>query len=77
MTVSPSRQTYHCFVCGAHGDVIRFVQEYDGKSFAEALKWCADEAKVELPEQEMTDEEKEAYKLREAQMIAIGAAARF
>lgn len=27
MVVSPSRQTYHCFVCGASGDVISFVQD--------------------------------------------------
>ncbi|HEX5756883.1 MAG TPA: DNA primase, partial [Arenimonas sp.] len=36
--VSPVKQFYHCFGCGAHGDVIRFVMEYDGLDFGEAVK---------------------------------------
>ena len=38
MVVSPSRQTYHCFVCGASGDVISFVQHHLNISFIEALR---------------------------------------
>ncbi|HKA24910.1 MAG TPA: DNA primase [Candidatus Eisenbacteria bacterium] len=48
-TVSPERQTYHCFGCGAGGDVFRFVQETEKVSFAEALKLLADRAGIRLP----------------------------
>ena len=37
MMVSKSRQTYHCFVCGAHGDVIDFIKEYKNVSFPSHL----------------------------------------
>jgi len=77
MVVSPSRQTYHCFVCGASGDVISFVQHYLNMSFMEALRWCAGQAGLEFPVQEMTAEEEARYKEKEAQRIAIDAAAKF
>ena len=37
-TVSPTKQFYHCFGCGAHGDVIDFVQEFDRVGFVEAVR---------------------------------------
>ena len=77
MVVSPSRQTYHCFVCGASGDVIAFVQHYLNLSFIEALRWCANLAGLEFPQKEMTIEEETRYKQRESQRIAIEAAAKF
>lgn len=48
MNVSPSKQIYKCFSCGAGGDVYTFVQEFHGMSFAEALKHLADRAGIEL-----------------------------
>ena len=36
--VSPVKQFYHCFGCGAHGDAIKFLQEYQGLSFIDAVK---------------------------------------
>lgn len=77
MVVSPSRQTYHCFVCGASGDVISFVQHHLNISFIEALRWCANQAGIEFPTKELTPEEEAAYKKKEAQRIAIDAAAKF
>ncbi|MBW4753618.1 DNA primase [Prevotella melaninogenica] len=77
MVVSPSRQTYHCFVCGASGDVISFVQHHLNISFIEALRWCANQAGIEFPTKELTPEEEAAYKRKEAQRIAIDAAAKF
>ena len=77
MVVSPSRQTYHCFVCGASGDVISFVQHHLNLSFIEALRWCANQAGIEFPTKELSPEEEAAYKKREAQRIAIDAAAKF
>lgn len=77
MVVSPSRQTYHCFVCGASGDVIAFVQHHLNMTFMEALRWCATQAGLEFPTKEMTPEEEARYKQKEAQRIAIDAAAKF
>ena len=77
MVVSPSRQTYHCFVCGASGDVISFVQHHLNLNFIEALRWCANQAGIEFPTKELTPEEEAAYKRKEAQRIAIDAAAKF
>jgi len=77
MVVSETRQTYHCFVCGAAGDVISFVQKYQNISFIEALRWCSNLAGIDFPEKEMTPEEETAYKLKESQFIAISAAAKF
>lgn len=77
MVVSPSRQTYHCFVCGASGDVISFVQHHLNLSFIEALRWCANQAGIEFPTKELSPEEEAAYKRKEAQRIAIDAAAKF
>ena len=77
MVVSPSRQTYHCFVCGASGDVIAFVQHYLNLTFIEALRWCSTQAGIEFPTKQMTQEEEEQYKQKESQRIAIEAAAKF
>ncbi len=57
MMVSPSRQTYHCFVCGASGDVIAFIQHHLNMDFMSALRWCATQAGLEFPEKEMNPEE--------------------
>lgn len=46
--VSPVRQSYYCFGCGAKGDIFTFVQEVEGLSFREALKSLAERAGVEL-----------------------------
>jgi len=39
MRVNDDKGTFHCFGCGASGDIIRFVQETEGLSFTEALRW--------------------------------------
>ena len=41
---------YHCFGCGASGDVIRFVQEYENVEFPQAVQMLASRAKLEVPE---------------------------
>ncbi len=50
-TVSPTRNTYHCFGCGAHGHSIKFLMEVGARSFPEAVKELAAECGVEVPEQ--------------------------
>src|SRR5690606_27261989 len=48
-TVSPSKQFYHCFGCGAHGTAIRFLMEYDRMDFREAVEYLAQRVGMELP----------------------------
>jgi DNA primase len=48
-TVSPSKQFYHCFGCGAHGTAIGFLMEFSGKSFPEAIDDLAQVAGLEVP----------------------------
>ncbi len=47
--VSPERQIYHCFGCGAGGNVITFLMEYEKLTFPEALRELADRAGIALP----------------------------
>ena len=49
-SVSGDKQMYYCFGCGAGGNVITFVMEYENYSFAEAVKLLADRAGITLPE---------------------------
>lgn len=48
-TVSPHKQFYHCFGCGAHGTAIGFVMEYDGLAFPDAVEELAGLAGLEVP----------------------------
>ncbi|WP_300452061.1 DNA primase [Accumulibacter sp.] len=50
-TVSPSKQFYHCFGCGAHGTAIGFVMEYTGVGFVEAIRELAARVGLPLPDQ--------------------------
>ena len=49
-TVSPTKQFYHCFGCGAHGTAIGFVMEYSGLGFVDAVKQLAQGAGMQVPE---------------------------
>lgn len=51
-TVSPNKQFYHCFGCGAHGTAISFLMEYENLDFIEALKELASNVGMELPQSE-------------------------
>lgn len=55
-SVSPGKQMYYCFGCGAGGNVITFIMEYENYSFGEALKYLADRAGITLPEAEDSKE---------------------
>lgn len=57
--VSREKQMYHCFGCGAGGNVFTFLMEYEHYSFPEAVKYLADRAGMELPEQKLSGEEKQ------------------
>ncbi len=49
-TVSPTKQFYHCFGCGAHGTAVGFVMEYTGAGFVDAVKDLAQSAGMTVPE---------------------------
>ena len=51
-TVSPTKQFYHCFGCGAHGTAIGFLIEYAGVGFVDAVKDLAQSVGMTVPEQE-------------------------
>lgn len=65
-SVSPAKQMYYCFGCGAGGNVITFVMEYENYSFSEAFKMLADRAGVKLPVEEYSKEAREQEDLRAA-----------
>lgn len=49
-TVSPSKQFYHCFGCGAHGSAISFLIEYQGMSFVDAVEDLAKSVGLTVPQ---------------------------
>ncbi|MEI7614631.1 MAG: DNA primase [Betaproteobacteria bacterium] len=51
-TVSPTKQFYHCFGCGAHGTAISFLMEYSGLGFIDAIKELAGRVGLQVPEDE-------------------------
>ncbi len=68
--VSPGRESYYCFGCGASGDIFTFVQEFEGLDFKGSLKLLAGRAGVELeaysPEKKEAESEKEKlYRIME------------
>jgi DNA primase len=50
-TVSPSKQFYHCFGCGAHGSAIGFLMEHSGLSYVEAIRDLAQAVGIPVPEE--------------------------
>ncbi len=63
-SVSPGKQMYYCFGCGAGGNVLTFVMEYENYTFQEALQSLADRAGVTLPKMEYSKEAREQAELR-------------
>jgi DNA primase len=73
-TVAPSKQFYHCFGCGAHGDAIRFLTEHTGMSFVDAVAELAQQAGMTVPEDRSSPEERErasALKERQATLTDV------
>ncbi len=57
-SVSPHKQMYYCFGCGAGGNVFTFLMQYENFTFGEAMQTLADKVGVELPKYEMNDAQK-------------------
>ncbi|MEY4978273.1 MAG: primase [Pseudomonadota bacterium] len=58
-SVSPTKQFYHCFGCGANGDAISFLMEHTGMSFMEAVQDLAQQTGLRLPEEEASPQDRE------------------
>ena len=54
-TVSPTKQFYHCFGCGAHGSAVGFMMEYIGMDFVEAINDLASRVGMQVPVQKNND----------------------
>lgn len=76
-SVSGSKQMYYCFGCGAGGNVITFLMEYENYSFQEALQELAGRAGVELPQAEYSEEVKRREDKRSKMLAVNKEAARF
>ncbi|MDR2852813.1 MAG: DNA primase [Burkholderiaceae bacterium] len=57
-SVSPSKQFYHCFGCGANGDAIDFLKTYAGMDFVEAVQELAGQCGLQVPEDDASPEER-------------------
>ncbi len=67
-TVSATRQTYHCFGCGVHGNAIGFLMEHSGLGFVDAVHDLAQQVGLAVPEDDSTPEERaRAARLKERQ----------
>jgi len=64
-TVSPVKQIFHCFGCGAGGDVFSFLMKYDGIGFSEAVQSLARRYGITLPERNMSPSQKKVASQRQ------------
>lgn len=69
-SVSPNKQMYYCFGCGAGGNVFTFLMQYENFTFAEAMQTLADKVGIDLPSQELTGEKKREAD-RKARLLEI------
>ena len=76
-TVSPAKGIYKCFGCGKAGNSINFVMEHEHYSYPEALKFLARKYNIEVEEEELTDDQKEAADERESLYIVSNFAANY
>ncbi|NOS96742.1 MAG: DNA primase [Methylotenera sp.] len=75
-TVSPTKQFYHCFGCGAHGTAVGFLMEYQGLSFVESINELARMVGMSVP-QEARDPDKPAPKVVVGLQDALQQAAQY
>ena len=68
--VSPAKGIFKDFSSGKGGNVVSFLMEHEGFSYPEALKWLGKYYNIEIPERELTDEEREKLNERESLFVA-------
>jgi DNA primase len=69
--VSATRQTYHCFGCGVHGDAIRFLCEHHGMGFVDAVTDLAQQVGMPVPEDASSAEERAEAARKKAQSTTL------
>ncbi|MFZ1908233.1 MAG: DNA primase [Burkholderiales bacterium] len=70
-TVSPAKQFYHCFGCGAHGNAIGFLMSYAGLGYVDAVKDLAASAGMQMPEFRPASPQEAARRERETDLYAL------
>ncbi len=70
-SVSPSKQFYHCFGCGVSGDAIKFMTEYGGMTFIEAVKDLAQQYGLQVPEDDVSPQERARAALAREQQATL------
>ncbi len=73
-SVSPGKQFYHCFGCGAHGTAVGFLMEYGGKAFPDAVEELARDAGMEVPRIERAGEREKRDEAQDLNEILLAAA---
>lgn len=74
-TVSPTKQFYHCFGCGAHGNIFGWLMEYEGLGFVEAVQKQARMVGIALPaRQDQSEDEKRRQQYAERLLLILTAA---
>ena len=76
-TVSPTKEIYKCFGCGASGNAITFLMEHEKYSYVEALRWLANRYGIEVEETEMSDEAKQHAQVADSLYIINGFAQKY
>ncbi|HEX6704857.1 MAG TPA: DNA primase [Albitalea sp.] len=72
--VSPTRQTYHCFGCGVHGNAVGFLMEHTGMGFVDAVNDLAQQVGMAVPQDDRSPQEREqaaALKQRQATLTDV------
>lgn len=64
--VSPQKQIFKCFGCGASGNAVSFIMQHEQVSFVEAIKWIANKYGIQIEEKELSPEEIQKQKEKES-----------
>ncbi|GAP34600.1 DNA primase [Piscinibacter sakaiensis] len=73
-SVSPSKQFYYCFGCGASGNAIGFLTEYLGLGFVEAVQELAQQAGLSVPQEERSPQDRERAQAERQRQIGLSEA---
>jgi len=73
-SVSPTKQFYHCFGCGAHGTAVGFLMEHGGRSFPDAVEELARDAHLEVPRDERPVQKEQRAREQDLNELLLAAA---
>lgn len=76
-SISPSKQFYHCFGCGVHGNAIGFLMEYSGLSFVEAVRELAQQVGMQVPQEQADPSHVQQAGAHDALLAAMDKATQF